>query len=146
MSAVEQSVFHNPVSKANGWIKEISRRLKLNDEKEALKALRVVLHGLRDRLTIEEAAQLSAQLPLVVRGVFFESWRPHAMAGRSGGLTEFFAEIDDKLSNLTPHDRKRTVQVVFDVLAHHISEGEVNEIAAVLPADFKEFWKATVAD
>src|SRR4051794_17573785 len=107
MNAVQHSVFAGPVDRANRWIQEISKRLKVNDEKDALKVLRVVLHCLRDRLTIEEAAQMSAQLPLIVRGVFFESWRPHAMAGRSGGLKEFFAEIDDQLPNLTPHDRKR---------------------------------------
>ena len=146
MSAVKLSVFRKPVAKANGWIKEIGKRMKWNDEEDALKALRVVLHALRDRLTIDEAAQLSAQLPLVVRGIFFEGWRPHGHAHRAGGLNGFFGEIDAQLPNVTPRDRKRAVQIVFDVLAHHISQGEVGDIAAVLPAEMSEFWTATVAD
>jgi len=146
MSVVKQSVFRNPVAKANGWIKEISKRMKWNDEEVALKALRVVLHALRDRLTVEEAAQLSAQLPLVIRGLFLEGWKPRGTPKRDGGLNAFFAEMDAQLPNLTPRDRKRAVQVVFDVLAHHISDGEVGDIAAVLPAEMREFWTATVSD
>ena len=146
MSVVKQSVFRNPAAKANGWIKEISKRMKWNDEEVALKALRVVLHALRDRLTVEEAAQLSAQLPLVIRGLFFEGWRPRGTPKRDGGLNAFFAEMDAQLPNLTPRDRKRAVQVVFDVLAHQISDGEVGDIAAVLPAEMREFWTATGSD
>lgn len=146
MSAAVHSVFQKPVAKADGWVREVARRMKWNDDETALKALRVVLHALRDRLTINEAAQLSAQLPMVVRGLFFESWRPHRNASLPGGLNEFFTEIDAHLPRLTPRDRKRAVQVVLDVLAHHISEGEVDDIAAVLPCDLREFWKSTVDD
>lgn len=39
-------------------------------------ALRSVLHTLRDRLTVEEAADLSAQLPLMIRGIYFDAWTP----------------------------------------------------------------------
>ena len=37
---------------------------------------RPVLHTLRDRLTVEEAAHLSAQLPLLIRVIYFEGWHP----------------------------------------------------------------------
>ncbi len=146
MSSAGHSVFQKPVAKAEAWVKEVARRMKWNDDETALKALRVVLHALRDRLTIDEAAQLSAQLPMVVRGLFFEGWRPHRNPSHPPGLAEFFAEIDAHLPRLTPPERKRAVQVVFDVVGHHISEGEVDDIAAVLPPDLREFWKSTVED
>jgi Uncharacterized conserved protein (DUF2267) len=38
-------------------------------------ALRSVLHVLRNRLTPEQAVHLGAQLPLLVRGIFYEGWR-----------------------------------------------------------------------
>jgi uncharacterized protein (DUF2267 family) len=146
VSAVKQAVFRNAFSKANDWINEVARRMKCNDKILALKALRAVLHALRDRLTIEEAVQLSAQLPLVIRGVYFEGWSPFDAAERGGGLAGFFAEIESHLPDMTDRERKRTVQVVFDVLAHHISSGEVDDIAAVLPAELREFWATTVAN
>jgi Uncharacterized conserved protein len=146
MSTVTKPVFGKAISNANSWINEIARRLKHNDKGEALRVLRVVLHALRDRLTIEEAVQLSAQLPLVIRGMFFEGWSPFDAVKTDGRLNAFFAEIAKHLPTLTERERTRAVQVVFDVLAHHVSQGEVDDIAAVLPASLKEFWFTTVAD
>ena len=146
MKTMRRAVFGAAVTKANSWINEIALRLKHNDKSEALKLLRVVLHALRDRLTIEETAHLSAQLPMVVRGLFFEGWSPFDPADPDGGLDAFLAEISVHLPHLTDRERTRAVQVVFDVLAHHISQGEVEDIGAVLPASLKEFWLKTVAD
>jgi len=58
------------------WLKELRDNGDLDDEAAALSALRAVLHQLRDRLTPEEAVDLAAQLPLIVRGIYFEAWRP----------------------------------------------------------------------
>ena len=38
--------------------------------------LRAVLHSLRDRLTINEAADLGDQLPILIRGIYYEAWHP----------------------------------------------------------------------
>jgi len=146
MKTMKHAVFQNAVAKANAWISEIANRLKHNDKAEALRALRVVLHALRDRLSIEEAIQLSAQLPLVIRGLYFDGWSPFDAVGSEGGLDSFFAEITEHLPSMTEPERMRAVRVVFDVLAHHISAGEVEDITAVLPASLKQFWSAAVAD
>ena len=45
------------------------------DRRSAYRALRSVLHVLRDRLTPEQAVHLGAQLPLLVRGIFYDGWR-----------------------------------------------------------------------
>jgi uncharacterized protein (DUF2267 family) len=37
-------------------------------------ALRAVLHALRDRLTIAEAAHLAARLPMLIRGIYYHGW------------------------------------------------------------------------
>jgi uncharacterized protein (DUF2267 family) len=146
VSTAAQSVFRNPVAKANGWINEIAKRMKLGDKNEALQALRAVLHALRDRLTVDEAAQLSAQLPLVVRGLFFENFRPHTMPVRRDGVDEFLAEIGAHLPRLTERELKRAVQIVFDVLAHHVSAGEIEDVGAMLPTELRAFWNETIAD
>jgi len=69
------------LAKSEIWINDMCERLDLEDEERACLALRAGLHALRDRLTVEEAAHLAAQLPIAVRGLFFEGWHP---SGRRG--------------------------------------------------------------
>ena len=56
------------IEEANGWPKE--RR------KQSYAALRAVLHRLRDRLSVDGAAHLGAQLPTLIRGVYYDGWKP----------------------------------------------------------------------
>ena len=63
------------VQQSQEWLKELRETAGLADENEAFSVFRAVLHQLRDRLTINEAVQLSAQLPLIFRGVYFEGWQ-----------------------------------------------------------------------
>ena len=69
-------VLDRSVEKANIWINDVATELGTTDRHEAYRALRAFLHVLRDRLPVAETAQLSSQLPLLVRGVFYENWRP----------------------------------------------------------------------
>ena len=57
------------VQQSQEWLKELRDNAGLASETEALSVLRAVLHQLRDRLTINEAVQLGAQLPTIVRGM-----------------------------------------------------------------------------
>jgi hypothetical protein len=63
MSATGLSVFDTTLQKTNHWLKELMRLLDWHDRQKAYLALRSTLHALRDRLTVEETAQLAAQLP-----------------------------------------------------------------------------------
>lgn len=68
--------FGKTVHKTNEWLAELRSDLGWEDSHKAYLALRAVLHALRDRLTVEEAAELGAQLPMLVRGFYYEGWRP----------------------------------------------------------------------
>jgi hypothetical protein len=43
-----------------------------------------MLHVLRDRLTIQEAVQPGAQLPMLIRGLYWEGWDPARRRSSSG--------------------------------------------------------------
>lgn len=76
MSATGLEVFDRTLHKTHAWLKAIMEELGTEDRHKAYLALRAVLHALRDRLTVEEVAQLAAQLPMLVRGLYYEGWDP----------------------------------------------------------------------
>jgi uncharacterized protein (DUF2267 family) len=100
------------------WLKELRDNGDLDDEATALSALRAVLHQLRDRLTPEEAVDLAAQLPLIVRGIYFEAWRPAWTPEKLHTKEEFIGGVARKLR---PHPiaAEAAVRDVFALLAHH---------------------------
>ena len=83
MSTTGLKVFDTTVQETNTWLRGLMENLHLTDRQEAYHDLRVTLHALRDRLTVEEAAHLAAQLPMLIRGLYYEGGTPTANRSRS---------------------------------------------------------------
>jgi uncharacterized protein (DUF2267 family) len=124
------------------WLKELRDNGGLASEQEAYAVLRTVLHQLRDRLTIEEAVDLGAQLPVIVRGVYYEGWRPHHVPEKVRSQQEFLDQVTMKL---LPHrlPPEPAVRDVFALLAHHLDPGEIADVIGQLPDEIKELWPTT---
>jgi uncharacterized protein (DUF2267 family) len=97
------------------------------------------LHQLRDRLTVDEAVDLGAQLPLIVRGIYFEGWQPHHVPEKVRTKQKF---LDGVTMKLLPHRNapEAAVRDVFALLAHHCDPGEIANVIGQLPAELKELW------
>jgi uncharacterized protein (DUF2267 family) len=130
------------VQQTQEWLKELHGKGGLASETAALAALRAVLHQLRDRLTPQEAVDLAAQLPLIVRGVYFEGWRPGRTPEKVRSKQEF---LDGVAAKLRPHPTvpEAAVRQVFELLTHHCDPGEIADVIAQLPAELKELWPET---
>jgi uncharacterized protein (DUF2267 family) len=76
MSTTGLPIFDTTIQKTNEWLNDLMNELDIQNRKAAYQILRAVLHALRDRLTVEEASDLAAGMPLLVRGIFFEGWNP----------------------------------------------------------------------
>ncbi len=130
------------VQQLQEWLKELRDNGGLADEAEAYSVLRAVLHQLRDRLTLAEAVNLGQQLPLIVRGVYYESWRPSHAPEKVRTKATF---VDQVAIRLRPHqvDAEAAVRDVFVLLAHHCDPGEISDVIAQLPDELKMLWPET---
>lgn len=127
------------VQQIQQWLKELRDNSDLVDEAEALSVLRNVLHQLRDRLTPEEAVELGAQLPVIVRGIYYDGWRPSRTPEKVRSKQAFLDEVTMKLlpRRLAPEP---IVKDVFALIAHHCDPGEVGDVIGQLPDELKELW------
>jgi uncharacterized protein (DUF2267 family) len=138
MSATGLAVFDETVQKTNTWLKEIALDLGA-DRRRAYQVLRAVLHGLRDRLTIGEAAQLGDQLPMLVRGIYYEGWHPAGKREKIRSRKEFLARLSTHLAP-SPIEPEDAVRAVFQVLKEHVAPGEISDVMQELPQDIRALW------
>jgi uncharacterized protein (DUF2267 family) len=97
---------------------------------------------LRDRLSVEEAADLSAQLPIIVRGIYFEGWVPARVPHKVRSKQKFLDEVTMRLLP-NPIAPEPAVRDVFALIAHHCDPGEISDVIGQLPADIQELWPET---
>jgi len=140
MSATGLDVFDKTLQTTNIWLNEIKERLG-PDEQLAWKVLTVVLHRLRNRLPVDLAAHLSAPLPLLIRGVYYDQYEPSKQPSRHD-LEEFVGEVRRWLSDARPVDARDAVRAVFAVLSSHIPRGQIDTVQKALPKDIRDFWIA----
>lgn len=134
------AVFESAIEDAYLWINEIQEKLD-SDPHQALAALRAALHTLRDRLSIEQTAHLAAQLPTLIRGLYFEGWVPSHTPNRARHLEEFLDHLHHELGrNAIVLVEERVARAVFGVLARHVSPGAIDHIIDSLPREIRDLW------
>ncbi len=133
----EPSIIERSVEKTHVWLDELAGQLGTEDHRQAYRVLRAYLHALRDRLTVDEAAQLAAQLPDLVRGIYYEGWKPSATPVKYRGFADFLDRIaaDAELDGETA--ASYAVGAAAEVLRRHVSAGEIEDIRAQLPTDLQ---------
>jgi uncharacterized protein (DUF2267 family) len=139
MSASGIAVFDKTLQTTNIWLDEIMEH-QGPDRQRAWHILSAVLHTLRDRLSADLSAHLSAQLPLLVRGTYYDQYEPSRQPVQSRTLDDFLGRVKEELAFTRPVDAKEAVQTVFHVLSHHLDPGEVRNIRESLPQDVRALW------
>jgi uncharacterized protein (DUF2267 family) len=140
MSATGLDVFDTTLHKTNSWLNDLRQVLGWQDRHKAYLALRVTLHALRDRLTVEEVAQLGAQLPMLIRGFYYEGWDPTGKPLRVRHKEQFLAQIEQQFKGDDRIDPERVAHAVFMVLAKRVTDGEIEDVKHVLPAEIRDLW------
>ncbi len=139
MQDTTQAIFQSTIQTTDEWLRRIDTELGWRNRHRAYTALRATLHALRDRLPLDESAQFSSQLPLLIRGIYFEGWDPQPKPDK---LSK--ADLMDAIHEAFGHDPdvnpERVAEAVFATIAAHVSRGEVDDVRAALPKALAELW------
>ena len=134
-------VFDTTLQKTQVWLNDLTSELDWeNKPQKAYMALRTVLHALRDRLTVEEAVQLGAQLPMLVRGFYFEGWTLKGKPHKERHKADFLDHIKKAFKNDVTVNPQQICRAVFRVLVRHTSKGEIEDVKHMLPKELRELW------
>jgi uncharacterized protein (DUF2267 family) len=122
------------------WINELDDRLGWNNKPRSYRLLKAVLHALRDWLQLNEAADFAAQLPTLLRGAYYEQWRPATTPVKHRTRADFLARVEDSFKPDPLPQTSQAVIAVFELLSKKISRGEIDDVRHALPEEVRNLW------
>jgi uncharacterized protein (DUF2267 family) len=131
----ELDVIDRTVAKTYDWLHKVSDRADLDDLHHAYQALRAVLHALRDRVGPDVAAHVSAQLPLLVRGIFYEGWDPGSTPVRMS-LAQFLDRVEREALLKGTSEAQDVTRAVMSVCWDELGQGTMDHLMSVLPNEY----------
>jgi uncharacterized protein (DUF2267 family) len=128
---------------AKVWLKELMEILGWTEPTHAHNALKTVLHEIRDRLPVPLAANFSSQMPLIIRGLFYEGWSPGSERERDRSPDSFLEPVEHAFRNVPDIEARTVVIAVFRILNAHISPGEIDNVLQALPRQIRDLSKVS---
>jgi uncharacterized protein (DUF2267 family) len=138
MTPTRFDILDRSVEKTHVWLNDLAEELGTDDPQYAYRVLRAFLHALRDRLSVDEAAQLAAQLPIFIRGVFYEGWDPSRTPERDRDVDTFLRRIGGDALLAGETEASLAATAASRVLSRHISTGETESVLHMLPEHLRE--------
>lgn len=140
MSANGLDVFDKTLQTTHTWLDELMAEIG-PDRQVAWHTLGVVLRALRDRIPLELAVHLGSQLPLLIRGIYYDQWHaPGRMDDKPRSLDEFLEPIGRQLAQTRPVNGRNATRAVFQILSRHADPGQINKIRQALPEEVRALW------
>ncbi len=140
MASTNVPALERSMQKTQSWLGGISTEMGWNDPEKGYLALRAVLQALRDRLPPNEAVDLAAQLPMVVRGFYYEGWHPADKPLKYRHKEEFIERVCKRAPAITREEAERAVTAVFHQLTSEIDSGELEQVRDAMPEDIRALW------
>jgi len=134
-------VFDRTVQESNLWLKSLMDKLPGADRHAAYLVLRAVLHALRDRIGPDNAVHLGAQLPTLVRGIYYEGWHMHGTPTKERHKAEFLAHVGRELKGFPALDVENSVRSVFELMWEKIDIGEITKLVELFPTEVRSLWQ-----
>lgn len=135
-----EDVIARTAEKTHVWLNELKDKLAAPNDAIAYHALRAVLHAIRDRMVVEQVAALGAQLPLLIRGMYYEGWHPHGKPLPVHNGDAFLELVSQYLARDSEYllNEQRVVSSVFQVMQKHLAPGEIDSMLNALPTSIQQ--------
>jgi len=140
MSNTGLEIFDTTLQETNHWLNIVMEELKTTDRHIAFRALRAGLHALRDRIGPVNAVHLGAQLPMLLRGAYYEGWRPAAESSRERHVEQFLKHVEVNLHGNSQVSAEAVARATFSVLSECLDTGEVQKVLRLLPREMGVLW------
>jgi uncharacterized protein (DUF2267 family) len=140
MSATGLESIDHTVQLTHIWINDLDVRLGWDNKSRSYRLLRTVLHALRDWLPVNESVDLGAQFPALLRGIYYEQWRPATTPVKPRKREDFLARVDEAFRNDPLVFTPEAVTAVFELLSTKVTTGEIDDVRQALPADVRALW------
>ena len=130
----------NAVHQTHAWINDLDSRLGWENKPRAFRLLKTALHELRDHLPVNESAHLAAQLPTLLRGVFYDQWKPATNPVKDRTAETMLDHVRHAFRTDPLIDPEGAVGAVFALLAEKVSPGEIAQVRQSLPPQVRALW------
>jgi uncharacterized protein (DUF2267 family) len=137
MSEIEE--LSGAVNATREWVDDLMRRLGWHDRERVYLALLASLHALRDAVARDEAVYIGAQLPPLLRGLYYEGWHPGPRQA-PGGRAAFLERIHDGMHRDPGVDAEEVARAVFAMLAARLPAAELEDAKAATPKPLHNLW------
>lgn len=138
-SSAFMNTFQETLQHAEEWFKPIAIKMGW-DEGQAYHGFRAVIHALRDRLTVDEAAHLASHMPMLIRGIFYDGWKPSKLPIKMKTREEFYDYVLQCFNINTDLDVERLTNAVLGVVTTKVTSGDIQKIVRMLPEDLQRLW------
>ena len=129
---------NSAVQATETWIDDLMRCLGWHDRQRAYLALLATLHALRDCLGRDEAVYVGAQLPPLLRGLYYEGWHPRTRGAAS--RSAFLERILDGVHRDVAVDAEQVARAVMALLATRMPAAELEDAKAATPPAIHNLW------
>jgi uncharacterized protein (DUF2267 family) len=140
MSTTGLEIFDRTIQETNGWLKSLMEHLRTDNRHTAYVVLRAALHALRDHVGPSVAQGLGEQLPMLMRGFYYENWRFEANHRLVADKHELAERIRAEMPAGTRVTPTHAAKAVFEVMWEKVAPDEVAKLIRHCSPDIQELW------
>ena len=134
-------VFDSTIQRTNAWLKELMQELNWSDHRKTYLAFRCVLHAVRDHMPVNDAIRFGEQLPLLIRGFYFDSWEPAGKPLPLRTRNDFLSVLSTRLAgDGSTSNAENIARAVFRLLDRKVTSGEMEDVQHMIPGAVLDLW------